>query len=103
MFTEISDATFTDSVAKGLNIVLFYKEKCPFCKAMEKIITKFADRPGVSEKGIRYFHINRETSPKSVEAMAVERVPAVVVFRDGEKIHTKSGDVTYKDLERMVS
>jgi len=103
MFTEINDANFSDSVATGLNIVLFYKEKCPFCKAMEKIITKFADRPGVADKSIGYFHINRETSPQSVEAMAVERVPAVIVFRDGVKVHTKSGDVTYKDLERMIA
>ena len=103
MFTEISDDNFTDSVAKGLKLVLFYKDQCPFCKAMKKIITKFAERPAVAEKTIGYYQINRETCPKSTEAMAVERVPAVIVFRNGEKVHTKSGDITYKDLERMVA
>ena len=103
MFTEINDNNFKDSVAEGLNIVLFYKEKCPFCKAMEKIITKFADRPATAGKDISYFHINRETSPQSTDAMEVERIPAVIVFRDGQKIHAKSGDVTYRDLERMIA
>lgn len=102
MFTEINDENFAGTIATGLNIVLFYKEKCPFCKAMEKIITKFSGRPEVAGKEIGYFHINRETSPRSVETMAVERVPTVVVFRDGVKMHIKSGDVTYKDLERMI-
>lgn len=103
MFTEINDDNFNDSIANGLNIVLFYKEKCPFCKAMEKIITKFADRPTTAGKQISYFHINRETSPNSTAAMEIERIPAVLVFRDGQKIHAKSGDVTYKDLDRMIA
>jgi thioredoxin 1 len=103
MFTEITDDSFSDSVATGLNIVLFYKEKCPFCKAMEKIITKFAARPAVADKEIGYFNINRETCPKSTESMEVERIPAVIIFRDGQKVHSKSGDITYKDLERMIA
>lgn len=103
MFTEINDDTFTDSVASGLSIVLFFKEKCPFCKAMEKIIGKFSERPGIAEKNIRYLHINRETSPRSAQAMEVERTPTLLIFRDGRKLHGKSGDVTYKDLERMVA
>jgi thioredoxin-like negative regulator of GroEL len=103
MFTEITDDNFADSVAEGLNLVLFYKEQCPFCKAMKKIVGKFAERPAVASKGIGYYQINRETCPKTVEAMAVERVPAIVVFLGGKKIHSKSGDITYKDLERMVA
>ena len=103
MFTEISDENFSDSVAAGLNIVLFYKDKCPFCKAMKKIITKFSDRPAAAGKEIGYFHINRETCPKSTEAMEIERIPAVIIFRDGQKVHSKSGDITYKDLERMIA
>ena len=102
MFTEISDDNFAASVAEGLNIVLFYKDQCPFCKAMKKIVGKFAERPAVASKKIGYFQVNRETSPKSTEAMAVERVPAIIVFRGGAKIHAKSGDITYKDLERMI-
>jgi thioredoxin-like negative regulator of GroEL len=103
MFTEITDDSFTESVAEGLNIVLFYKDQCPFCKAMKKIIGKFAERPAVAAQQIGYLQVNRETCPKSTESMAVERVPAVIVFRGGKRIHAKSGDITYKDLERMIS
>jgi thioredoxin-like negative regulator of GroEL len=103
MFTEITDDNFTDSVAEGLSLVLFYKEQCPFCKAMKKIVGKFAERPAVASRQIGYYQVNRETCPQTVADWAVERVPAILVFRGGEKIHGKSGDITYKDLERMLA
>ena len=103
MFTEITDADFAEKVAGDLDIVLFYKDKCPFCKAMKKIITKFADRPAVACRNIGYYQIDRETNPKSTENLEVERIPAVMVFRNGDRTHFKSGDVTYKDLEKMIA
>lgn len=103
MFIEVTDETFAEKVASELDIVLFYKEKCPFCKAMKKIITKFADRPAASGKNIGYYQIDRESNPDSTARMQIERIPSVVVFQNGEKTHTKSGDVTYRDLEKMIS
>ena len=103
MFTEITDENFTESVTGDLDIVLFYKDKCPFCKAMKKIITKFAERPAVAGKAIGYYQIDREANPQSTADMAVERIPAVMVFRNGDRTHIKSGDVTYKDLEKMIA
>ena len=103
MFTEITDDTFKESVSSELDIVLFYKDQCPFCKAMKKIIGKFADKPAAAGKTIGYFQINRETNPEYVENLGIERIPAVLVFRNGDKIHAKSGDVTYKQLEKMIA
>jgi thioredoxin 1 len=103
MFKEITDATFAASVADGLHIVLFYKDQCPFCRAMKKIITKFSERPTVADKAIGYLQINRETNPEAAAVWEVERIPTVLVFRQGEKIHARSGDLTYRDLERMVA
>lgn len=103
MFTEITDDTFKESVSSELDIVLFYKDKCPFCKAMKKIIGKFADKPAASGKTIGYFQINREINPQYVENLEIERIPAVLVFRNGDLVHSKSGDVTYKQLEKMIA
>lgn len=103
MFTELTDDNFKDSVASELDIVLFYKDKCPFCKAMKKIISKFSEKPAAANKTISYFQIDRETNPQIVDHLAIERIPAVLVFRNGEKIHAKSGDVSYKQLEKMIA
>ncbi len=103
MFTEITDSEFESSIGSGTNIVLFYKEKCPFCNAMKKILTKFSSMPAARDKQINYYSINRETCPVSVETLNVERIPAVFVFKDGKKVADRSGDVTYRQLEQMIA
>jgi thioredoxin 1 len=37
-----------------------------------------------------------------VAALDVGRIPSLYIFRDGEKIAEKSGDVIYRQLEKMV-
>ena len=103
MLIEITDQDFKERVASGLSIVLFYKDQCPFCKAMKKILDKFAGMPAAAGKDIRFYQINRETNPDSTQAMRVERIPSLIVFRDGQEVGAKSGDVTYRELERMVA
>lgn len=103
MITEITDNEFDTSIASGLNIVLFYKDKCPFCNAMKKILTKFSVMPAAQGKDIKYFQINRENSPLATENLDVGRIPSLYIFKDGEKIAEKSGDVSYRQLEKMIS
>jgi thioredoxin 1 len=103
MFVEITDETFKTSVASGLSLVLCFKELCPFCKAMKKIITKFSDMPAAGNEQIKYFEMNSEKNPKQMESLGVDRIPSVFIFRDGQKVASKKGDVTYKELERMVA
>ncbi len=103
MIEELTDTQLKDSVAKGLSIVLFYKEKCPYCNAMKKILTKFSGMPAAEGKDIRYFQLNREDCPEAVAALDVGRIPSLYIFRDGEVIAQRSGDVTYRQLEKMVS
>jgi thioredoxin 1 len=102
MIKELTDADFNGAIAQGLSIVLFYKEKCPYCNAMKKILTKFSGMPAAQNKDIQYFQLNREDCPEAVAALDVGRIPSLYIFRDGEKIAEKSGDVTYRQLEKMV-
>lgn len=103
MIIEITDNEFEASICAGLNIVLFYKDKCPFCNAMKKILVKFSGMPGAQGKEINYFQINRETCPRATDTLEVDRIPSLFVFRDGQKIAERSGDVTYRQLAKMVA
>lgn len=103
MIKELTDGQLKDAVAEGLSIVLFYKEKCPYCNAMKKILTKFSGMPAAKDKDIQYFQLNREDCPEAVATLDVGRIPSLYIFRDGEKIAERSGDVTYRQLEKMVS
>lgn len=103
MITEITDNEFEASIASGLNIVLFYKDKCPFCNAMKKILTKFSGMPAAQGKEIKYFQVHRENNPLATKNLDVGRIPSLYIFRDGEKVAEKSGDVSYRRLEKMIS
>ncbi|KIX13000.1 thioredoxin family protein [Dethiosulfatarculus sandiegensis] len=103
MITEITDREFEASIKGGLVIALFYKDKCPYCNAMKKILTKFAGMPAAQGKQIKYFQLNRESCPETVKELGVSRIPSLFIFRDNEKIAEKTGDVTYRQLEKMVS
>ncbi len=103
MIKELNDTDFQATVAGGLNIVLFYKDKCPYCNAMKKILTKFSGMPAAQGKEISYYQLNRENCPAAVETLDVGRIPSLFIFKDGEKTAEKSGDVTYRQLEKMVS
>ena len=102
MIKELTDKEFEFAVSNGLNIVLFYKEKCPYCNAMKKILTKFSGMPAAQGKAITYFQMNRENCPQTVADLNVGRIPSLFIFKDGEKTAERSGDVTYRQLEKMV-
>ena len=102
MLKEITDADFESATSTGLNILLFYKEKCPYCSAMKKILTKFSVMPTAQDKDISYFQLNRESCPEAVERLEVGRIPSLFIYKDGEEIARKSGDITYRQLEKMI-
>ena len=103
MIKEITDADFESATSTGLNILLFYKDKCPYCNAMKKILTKFSGMPAAQGKEISYFQLNREDCPEAVQRLEVGRIPSLFIYRDGEEIARKSGDVTYRQLEKMIA
>ncbi|SMC99465.1 thioredoxin 1 [Desulfocicer vacuolatum DSM 3385] len=103
MIKELTDTEFESVVADGLNIVLFYKDKCPYCNAMKKILTKFSGMPAAQDKEINYYQLNREDCPATVKTLNVGRIPSLFIFKDGEKIAEKSGDITYRQLTKIVS
>ena len=56
---------------------------------MKKIITKFSERPGIDKLAINYLAINRDENPQAAAEMGVDRIPSVIVFRDGTKTKAK--------------
>ena len=103
MFKEITDTEYPEVLGQGMAILLFHKERCPYCNAMKKILTKFNDRPAAQGKDITYLSMDREKNPETVAALNVTGVPALFIFKNGEKIAEKSGDITYRQLEKLIA
>ena len=90
----ITDVDFKTKLEKASGILLFYKKLCPNCKALEKMIEKFlAANPDVD-----YMRIDSEECPEAMKAFDAERVPAIVVLRDGELVAKKIGLMNLREM-----
>jgi thioredoxin 1 len=94
-FIELSDMTFEDNIAATQGgIILFYKKLCPHCKNMEKVLEKFAAKS--AKTGI--MTIDSETCPVAMAAFGVERVPTLVIIKNGLMAEKKTGLMNVKEL-----
>lgn len=63
-----------------LELLYFYKEGCPACKSMDKVIEKFEDE---NKEG--FVKIDIMESPAMCEYFSVDRVPAIVIENNNQQ------------------
>lgn len=81
MFTPVTNDDYVQKIAEVKNGVLIcHKKLCPHCKNMEKVLMKFAD----GRSGIVFYSLDSEENPEALQDLGVERVPTILVLRDGE-------------------
>jgi thioredoxin 1 len=97
MLDEIDDSTFKEKIGEGTCLVLFYKDPCPFCKAMKGAIGKFAGK----RPDLRTMQINGLDNPGAAGEMGVERYPDVIFFKDGAQVGRHKGLGSPKDLAKV--
>lgn len=95
MFQNLTDADYKNVfAATTAGICLFYKQLCPHCKNMEKVLEKFSARMD----GVQIFTIDSEACPEAVQALQAERAPTLVIIKDGAVKTTKAGLMNPKEL-----
>jgi thioredoxin 1 len=96
--THLTQETCAQAVAdadKGL--LLCHKKLCPHCKNMEKVMEKFsAKHPDVS-----LFLLDSEEEPEALAALGVERVPTVLVLKEGKVAAVKTGLMNPRELTAL--
>ena len=83
-------ARFTGT--KG-GICLFFKQYCPHCKNMEKVLEKFA----VLEPQAVLLGIDLEKSPEAARRLGITRAPTLVLLKNGEVAAQKAGLMNPKE------
>jgi thioredoxin 1 len=97
-FTELTDTSFKEKLAATHGgIVLFYKELCPHCKNMEKVLAKFSAKA----PEIDIMVMDSEACPDAMTALGVERVPTLVIIKGGQSLVTKAGLMNPKELRGL--
>ncbi len=82
-------------------VVLFGSPRCHFCRATRRqALTPFAERyPGIA---VLYVDIDNSELALLGTQNKIRVVPTVVVYRGGQKLKSRSGELTLEQLEKFV-
>ncbi len=98
MITELTDATYSQAFAETEGgVCIFFKELCPHCKNMEKVMEKFA----ALEPGARLFRIDVEKNAAAAADQEAARAPTICILRDGAVVARKTGLMNPKELRAL--
>lgn len=97
-FTVLDDSNYTEKMqAMGDAVILLHKKTCPHCENMMKVLSRFS---AMCPK-VQIAVIDSEESPQAKEFFGVERVPALVLIRNGKVVATKVGLMNHRDLAAL--
>ena len=95
MIKEISQNDYKEEIAATqAGVLIVFKELCPHCKNMEKVMEKFAAlQPGVTLLGL-----DIQKNPDAAAALEAERAPTLFVIKNGAVAQKKTGLMNPKEL-----
>ncbi len=95
MYTQLTNENYKETIASsGQGVLLCSKKLCPHCKNMEKVMEKFsAQRPQAS-----LFKLDSEEEPQAMADLGVERVPTILVLKNGKVAAVKTGLMNPREL-----
>lgn len=95
MIKEITKTDYQETIAATpAGVCIVFKELCPHCKNMEKVLEKFGQlMPAAVLLGL-----DIQKNPDAAKALGAERAPTVCVIKDGAVRRTKTGLMNPKEL-----
>lgn len=83
----LSAETFTTYTNTNDCLVIFFKNHCPNCRVLMKVLEKCL----VQHSEFNIAGVNTEENPGLMEASDVSKVPTVIIFKTGKPVARKSG------------
>ena len=94
---ELTDTDFDEKTGGKSGVLLFYKKLCPFCKALEAVLEKFAK----ANPEVPLFRTDFEKQPALATRFEVERAPTLFILKDGQPAQKKTGVMNPKELTTL--
>lgn len=94
---KVTDINFQTKIKTLTGIVLFYKNLCPNCKALEKMIDKFL----LANSDVDYLRIDSEVCPEAMKAFDTTRVPTIILLREGKTVAKKVGLMNLREMAEL--
>ncbi|MCL2758223.1 MAG: thioredoxin [Alphaproteobacteria bacterium] len=97
---HINDSDFDSNVAGGITLIDFWAEWCGPCRMFGPIFeTAAAKHPHIKFAKFEIDDANRRVPAK----YGVRSIPAVLAFRDGEVVSTRTGLLSEQELESWIN
>ena len=98
---KVTDEKFEEQVLKNEKPVLvdFWAEWCGPCKAIAPSLEELSEE--MSNK-LKIVKINVDENPSTSQAYSIRSIPALMIFKDGEKISEKMGALPKSALESWI-
>lgn len=92
---ELTDDSFSTSVASGVSLVEFYGTWCPPCKLLEPVVEEVAEKySGKAFIG----KLNVDDNAESAVEQSIADIPTIIFFRDGVEQARLFGAQGYETL-----
>ena len=98
---KITDENFDTEVLKSSKpiVVDFWAEWCGPCKAIAPFLEELSEE--MSNK-LKIVKINVDENPSTSQAYSIRSIPALMIFKNGEKISEKMGALPKSALESWI-
>ena len=99
---HINDSDYEEKVLKSDIPVLldFWAEWCGPCKAIAPSLEELSEE--MSNK-LKVVKINVDENPSTSQAYSIRSIPALMIFKNGEKISEKMGALPKSVLETWIN
>ncbi len=96
-----NDTDFDSNVTADGELVLvdFWAQWCGPCRAMSPVVDEVADDLQGKAKVVK---VNVDEAPEAAAKYGIQSIPAFVLFKNGEVIHTSGGMMAKDKLAELV-
>jgi len=99
---NIGDSQFETEVLKSDKVVLldFWAEWCGPCRALGPKLEEISTELGEKVKVVK---INIDENKETAQKFGIRSIPTMIVFKDGQDIHTLTGNLPKEDIVAKLS
>ncbi len=94
----LNEASFLETVSKGIVLVDFWAPWCGPCRAFSPIFEKVANENG----DMTFCKVNTEDEPDLAMEYGIQAIPTLMVFRDGLLVFEQAGAMPGHALQKLI-